>query len=298
MLSGFENGKFYIDIESCNYLPTDMRDCSNKIAKNLLENKKRILLSLSAGLDSQSVLLSFIDNGFIPETYFAYMPGYNDNEYENVKTIDKKFQIKTNVIDMDVDKMKSNILDKSTELGITPYFAFWHHFLKLLPSDGTFIQLTHDPFVYISSDKKFYYYLSYNSPDLLRHKAYETIEREGDYVFFGNDSEMLYSILNDDIYKAALFSHEYFDGNGLTKDGIFLNTVDRYDYYIKPLIYGKYWRDELIYFPKFAGHSNIDWMQVPLNYRKHGVFFDYYKLIEHLMSGPGHIKRGYETINV
>jgi len=298
MNHGFENGKFFVDIKSCDYIPSDMRDANDKRALELAKNGDKILLSFSSGLDSQSVFLSFRDIGIIPETYFVYMPGYNDFEYENIKIVDEKFQIKTNIIDFDINILKQNLLDEAALLDVTPLYALWHRFLKLLPSDGTFIQMAHDPFVYISTEKKFYYYLSYYSPEVMRDRAFNTVERNGDYVFYGNNSEMLYSILNDDIFKAALRSHEYFDGNGLSKDGASLKTVDRWDYYIKPLLYGKYWKDELIYFPKFAGHFNVDWMQTPMQYRKHGIFFEFNQLLSYLESGSGKTKRYFENLTL
>lgn len=296
MKHGFEDGKFFIDMQSCDYLPKNMREASDKRAIELVKPNNKILLSFSSGLDSQSVFLSFRDLGVDVETYFVYMPGYNDYEYENIKVVDSRFQIKTHIIDFDIVSLKQNLLEESTKLDVTPLYALWHRFLKLLPSDGTFVQMAHDPFVYISTEKKFYYYLSYYSPEIMRDRAFNTVERQGDYIFYGNNSEMLYSILNDDVYKAALFSHEYFDGNGLSKDGISLKTVDRWDFYIKPLIYGKYWASELIYFPKFAGHYNVDWMQTPMNYRKHGICFDYFNLLSHFESGVGKTKRYCENV--
>jgi hypothetical protein len=95
------------------------------------------------------------------------------------------------------------------------------------------------------------------------------------------------------VYKAAIYTHQYFDGNGLHKEHFHLDTVDRWDFYIKPIMYGKYWQDELIYFPKYGGWEDVPFMNnnpskpelklpaVSL-YRKNAVLIPYFKFLEEL----------------
>jgi hypothetical protein len=129
----------------------------------------------------------------------------------------------------------------------------------------------------------------------------ELLKRKGKYIPYGDPSEFLYSILNDDVYQSAMHTHRYFDGNGLCKENFHLDSVDRWDYYIKPIIYGKYWKDELLYFPKFGGWENVPFMKnEPSNpelkltvgnlYRKTAVLIPYFEFIKELKSSKVSLK--------
>jgi len=295
---GFEEGKFYFDFSSCNRQAGNMKEENDRRALELAEQSSKLMLSLSSGLDSQSVLHSFHTQGIPIDTYFMYLPGYNDNEYENLKILDKKYQIKTNIVDVNVDAIRQDLEEESVKTGIHKYSLLWKHFLSLLPDNYDFIQMAHDPFIHISRRKQYFYYISYNSPEVVRHRAFSLLNRTGKVIFYGNTPEFLFSILNDDIFKAALYSHEYFDTNGLSKKGVKLTTVDRWDYYVKPLIYGKYWKDQLIYFGKFVGFENLSWLSSPnLEYKKHGISISYFEMLRVLKLEPGSVTRFYENVN-
>lgn len=295
---GFDDKKFYFDLTSCSRPAGNMKEENDRRAVELYEQNPKLMLSLSSGLDSQSVLHSFYTQGIPLETYFMYLPGYNDNEYENLKILDKKYQIKTNIVDINIDDIRRDLEIETLETGVHKYSLLWKKFLSLLPNDYDFIQMAHDPYIYISQRQNYYYIIGYNSPEIMRDRAFSLLNRKGRTVFYGNTSEFLLSIIDDDIFKAALYSHRYFDDNGLSKTGVKLTTIDRWDYYIKPLIYGKYWQDQLIYFGKFVGFENLSWLSSPaLDRRKHGISIPYHELIAHLRSEPGKVKRFYENIN-
>ena len=298
MKYGFVDKKFYFEFNSCERVPGNMKEENDRRAVELAQCGSKLMLSLSSGLDSQSVLHSFHSQGIPINTYFMYLPGYNDFEYENLKLVDHKYQIKTNIIDVDIDAIRSDLEEECERTGIHKYSLLWKKFLTLLPADQDLIQMAHDPFIHISQRKQFFYFISYNSPEVVRHRAFELVDRPGRVIFYGDTPEFLLSIITDDIFKAALHSHVYFDGNGLHKKGVKLQTVDRWDYYIKPLIYGKYWKDQLLYFPKYVGFENLEWLSSPpLPYRQHGISIPYFDLITHLKSEPGKVKRFYENVN-
>jgi hypothetical protein len=295
---GFDEKKFYFDFHSCSRPVGNMKEENDRRAVELASANSKIMLSLSSGLDSQSVLHSFHTQNIPLDTYFMYLPGYNDNEYENLKVLDKKYQIKTNIIDIDVDALRQDLEEETVKTGVHKYSLLWKKFLSMLPDDYDFIQMAHDPFIHISQRGQYYYYIGYNSPEVMRNRAFSLLNRKGKVVFYGNTPEFLLSILDEDIFKAALYSHAYFDGNGLSKKGVKLTTIDRWDYYIKPLIYGRYWKDQLIYFGKFVGFENLGWLAYPpLEYRKHGISIPYFDLVNHLKLGSGNIKRFYENVN-
>ena len=70
MIQGFEDGKWYIDYTSCKRPVGNMRQESDLRAVEIAETSSKIMISLSSGIDSQSVLHSFITQGIPVETAF------------------------------------------------------------------------------------------------------------------------------------------------------------------------------------------------------------------------------------
>jgi hypothetical protein len=302
---GFEDNKFYLDIPACSRPAGNMKQESDRRALEIAERGTKLMLGISSGVDSQSVLHSFYTQGIPLECVFFYMPGYNDNEYEQLQLVKKKYGQRIDIIDLDPYSIKDEVLDFAVEHKINPLQGLHRKFLSILPSDYDFIQMIHDPFVYVSPTDRFYFYHWYSSPEISRIRAYESLNRIGKFIPYGGTSEFLYSILNDDVYKSALYTHRYFDGNNLTKPNCRLQTVDRWDYYINPIIYGKYWKDELIYFPKYGGWESIDYLFTGLEERgldastwprTHATAIPYFELLEHLGSNTGSVKRYYENV--
>lgn len=298
MIYGFENNKFYIDFVSCSRPHGNMRQESDHRARELAEAGGKFMLGLSGGLDSQSVLHSFTELGIPLETAFMYLPGSNDHEFEQVKIIDKKYGIKTHVIDIDPYAIEKEIIEEATTLPVPlRYLTLQKRFINQLPKDYHFIQMVHDPFVYVSPTNRFYYYQGFNLPEISRITAFADLDRSGKYVLYGDTTEFLLSIINDDVYRAALKAASYFDGNGVSIPNKNLKTFDRWDYYIKPIIYGKYWGDELIYFPKYRGYENIEYFNVKtVDPRKHAIVVPYEEIIDFLKTPGKIVKRYYENV--
>ena len=306
MKFGFDNDKFYIDIPSCSRPAGNMKQESDRRALEIAETSPKLMLGLSSGVDSQSVLHSFYTQGIPLECVFFYMPNYNDIEYEQLKIVQKKYGQKIEIVDLDPFSVEDEIFEFSNKHRIHPVQVLQKKFLSMIPDDYDFIQMIHDPFVYISPSSKFYFHHGYCSPEISRQRAVESLKRKGKFIPYGDTSEFLYTILNDDVFKAALYTHQYFDGNNLTKPNCYPLTVDRWDYYIKPLIYGKYWKDELIYFPKYGGWEGISFLYGDFNgkldtsnwSRKNAVAIPYFELLDHLGTINKPIKRYYENISV
>jgi hypothetical protein len=298
MIYGFDNGKFYIDFKSCERPHGNMKEESDLRARQLAETGSKFLLGFSGGLDSQSVLHSFHTQGIPLETALLYLPGYNDNEYEQVKFIDKKYGIKSHIVDLDPMAVKNEILEISEKHDIPGKNNILQaKFLSLLPDDYDFIQMVHDPFVYVSPSYNLYYYQGYYLPEINRDRAFNMLERKGKHIFYGDTTEFLLSVIDDEIFRAAFIAAMYYDGNGLDLPDKKLKTFDRWDYYIKPLLYGKYWGDTLTYFPKYQGFENIDYLKGNPKTRKHGIAIPYYEFLNFLNTPGGQIKRFYENVN-
>jgi hypothetical protein len=311
MTYGFDNDIFYIDMPTISRPVINMREENDKRALEIAHMSNKIYLGMSTGVDSQAMLHAFRTQDIPVECVFMYLPGYNDVEYNRIPLVEQRWGISIHILDMDVMKLEPEIINYANKERMSPITVVHRLFAQMLPDDVDLVQMIHDPFVYVSTKKELYYYQRYNSPEFSRPRAIEDLGRSGKFIAYGDTIEFLYSILNDDTFKGAFYANEYFDGNGLIKPGvdIHLQTSDRWDYYIKPIIYGKYWRDELLYFPKFGGWENIPFMKGIYAgetleddsekwSREHGILMKYHNLLNHLSVINGAAKRYHTNINV
>ena len=300
MIYGFDNGRWWIEYQSCRWQPGNMREESDRRAKEIGETSKKIMLSLSGGIDSQSMLLSFQQTGVPVESAFLYLPGFNDHEFKNLKLVEKKYNIKTHIIDIDVFKIKDELEYESQKYDIQINSILQKKFLSLIPSDYDFVQMVHDPYIHIARSNEPFWFQGYNSFEMVRQRAFELLDREGKFIFFGDTSEFLCSILDEEILWSCIYSWPYYKGNGLSKGPdfphVYLETTDRWDYYIKPLIYGKYWKDELLYFPKWAGFENIPFMLTELKIKEHAMVVPLKVFTDFLKSKNPTTQRFYENL--
>jgi hypothetical protein len=277
-----------------------MREESDRRALEIAWGSPKIMLSLSGGIDSQSMLLSFQQQHIPVECAFLYLPGFNDHELNNLRLVEKKYQIKAHIIDIDVYKIKDELEEEAKNYDIQINSILQKKFLSLLPDDYDFVQMVHDPYIHMhTKTNEPYWFQGYNSFETVRWRAFDLLDRKGKFIFYGDTSEFLCSILDEEILWSCIHSWEYFKGNGLTKGPefphVYLNTTDRWDYYIKPLIYGKYWKDELLYFPKWAGFENIPFFLTELKIRDHSLMTPLRPFIDFLKSCNGETKRFYQT---
>jgi hypothetical protein len=285
MIYNCTDGQFSITIPGNKYSPGNMKEESDRRAVDIAATSDKILVSVSSGIDGQAMIHSFHTQGIPFETAFLYSPGFNDIEYDQLRVLISKYNLKPIIVELDPISLKDQVLYESDIHRIQRNQIYQKLFLEKLPGDYDFVQMSHDPFVYISSSNKWQYYQGYNGPEVSRDRAFKLVNRKGKCIFYGDTSEFLYSILADDIYSSALFSARYFDGNGLQKPGVLLGTVDRWDYYIKPLMYGKYWKDSLIYFPKYAGFENIPYLSEHSWFQENATLIPYSVMLENMKNG-------------
>jgi hypothetical protein len=261
MQFGRDNKGCYIEYNQCQWAVGNLREEYNRRARDIISLSEKIILGISSGVDSQAALRSFMDQGIDIETAFLYMPGYNDNEYQNLKELEHAWQFKSHIIDIDPMACKEEILAISKELNIPPFQILHRKFLSQLP-DVNFLQGGDGPLItFINSVA--YFYEGYNTYEMSRKRAGETLGRTAEYLLFDKTSEMVVSSVKDEIMTAFINAHRLY-----TKQDV--RNIDWWDTFIKPMYYGKYWGKDLIYFPKFAGAENID-------YVIHGLEHDYRK---------------------
>jgi hypothetical protein len=270
-----------------------MRVEGDRYACDLASKSNNLLLTVSSGLDSQCMLHSFVSQGIPFESAFLYMPGYNDNEYNHLKIVDKKYGITTQIVDIDPKPLIAELTEEDSRTGIQRLILMQKKFISQLPSSADIVQNAHDPTI-TTINQTVHYSVNYHSTEVERDRAYHLINRTGKIFFFGDDSEFRYSMHSDPVFKHVIKTLPYTANNGLKK---FLFTVsgdDLWDFYIKPLIYGHHWGNELIYFPKFAGHEKLEEIRRPMHTTHHVVNIPYHEYLDHLGSMNGTTNRYYE----
>jgi len=298
MNCGFENDKWYVDYTSCNRPVGTVREEHDKRAIEIAETSNNIMLSMTGGTDSQVMALSFLKQNIPFEAVFMYLPGYNDHEYKQLQEIERKFGFKSQVIDIDPYAEKEDLEAEAKLRDIQVYSILQKRFLSLVPDDCDFVSNIHDPYIHIDDNNRPYWFQGYNSYEGVRQRAFELVERKGKFLFWGDTSEMLASILSDEVIWSCNHAWPYMRANGLSRPGhkfVDVHGLDKWDYFIKPFLYGKHWKDELIYFPKSQGLENIPFALTFYPMFKHGMFTPLREFVDFLLTGNGETRRYYET---
>jgi len=295
MQIGLDNGVFYSDYESCRWEVSDFRTECNRRAIDIAEHGNPIVLGMSTGLDSQIVLLSFLEQGIPIESAFMYLPGYNEYEYKNLKVLEKAWGFKSLIIDIDPMKIKDELMAEYLETDIPPYQLMHKKFLSMLPNNCDFLQGIDGPFISYKNNKP-YYYEGYNSYEVSRHRAFNILNRTGRNIIFDRSSECVLSILNDTVMKGFMHSYKFFEDNALEQHGEVVKRIDWWDFYIKPIMYGHLWKDELFYFKKYMGPEGIDYiMNGPENqWRRQYITIPLGQFISDLSKPAGSVTRYYQ----
>ena len=255
------------------------------------------MLGLSGGLDCQVVLHSFVSQNIPIKCAFLYLEGCNDFELNNVNTLQKKYNLDLTVVTLNPDDIKSSVLAEYEATAIPPYQLMHKHFLNMLPREYAFIQGLDGPdLVKRQSDNQWYIMQTANSFVNSRVRALEMLDRPGKIISWEKSAEIFYSIIADDVTRSYMYAYNNIVNNGLSYSGDKkISLIDHYDLYIKPIMYAKYWKDELEYFAKYQGPENISWImdQKWHQYDKNVVFIPYQEALC-ILSQPGAQKTYYE----
>jgi len=261
MNMGYDSERWYVEYTGVSRNVGNLREESNLRAKYLHNLNPKIMLGLSSGVDSQVVLQSFLDTGVPVEPVFMYNPGYNDNEFDNIKFLEKKLGIKVQVVDLNPFEYKDELLAEAEETQIHPYQLLHKKFLSMLPDDYIFLQGMAGPFFLPRENNEIIYWESPQIHEIARHRAFSLLNRPGKEYIWDRTSEMVLSFANDDIITGYMHTSTYFVSNGLKyADGKDVSLLDHWDVYWKPILFGLYWGDDLTFFPKYMGPETIDFL--------------------------------------
>ncbi len=297
MKLSFINNIFSVTLTGSSRPIGNLREECERKARDLYIENNKIMLGLSGGLDCQVVLHSFVSQDIPIKCAFLYLSGRNDFELNNVRVLEKKYNLDLTVVELDPDQLKDQVIEEFNITGIPPYQLIHKHFLTLLPNDYTFIQGLDGPdLVKRKTDNKWYVLQTANSFVNSRVRAMEILDRTGKIVSWEKSPEILYSILTDGVLTSYMYAHNNIVNNGLsyTNDKA-IPLIDHFDLYIKPMMYAKYWKDELEYFSKYQGPEEVPWIMNEKwhHYDKNVLFMPYDEVVD-ILCTPGKEKTYYQ----
>jgi hypothetical protein len=286
-----ENDKFYVEYTSCQEPIGNVRQEMEKSCIRLASEGK-VLISLTSGLDSQVLLHTFHTLGLPYECAFMYHPGYNDFEYNNIKILEKKYNFKCHIVEIDPILLKEEVEELAIATGIPAEHHIMKKFLTQLPEDMDFCQGI-ESFDFIFRQGKAYCMESWTAIEVASQRALKQVARSGKIVCIDRRApfdNFALAYLSDPVVTGYINGLEYIKGNGLVdKDtGEPPPLIFSWEYYVKPIIYGLYWGKELEIFPKYVSSEKIDYIMNPSdtrlrhNYKNKCVFVPRDELIEHL----------------
>lgn len=286
-----EHDKFYVEYTSCTRPIGNVRQ-EMEIACRRLAEHKQVMISLSGGLDSQILLHTFHTLGLPYKAAFLYHPGVNDIELHQVQVLEQKYKFKCTIIEMDPYKDQERYTELSIESGLPPEHFLMKDFVSQLPDDMDILQGIDGPdLIFIQG--KCYCLEAWNTIALARIRALDLLDRKGSIVTIDRRApfnEFALAYLADPVVDSYINVFSYLQGNTLVEKetGQAPGMTVMWEHYVKPIIFGMYWKNELEYFPKFASQWKIDWIYNPTdsrlrhNYREQRVLIERNKLISHL----------------
>lgn len=290
MILNFENDKFSVSFHPCKDVCTDIRNQSIKYAISLKEQyNDNLALSLSSGLDCQLVLHSFYESGIDLKCIFLYLPGYNDTESEQISILEKKYNFRCEIIEINVDKNKDAILNLSKTYNIHPWqIVFYYYFLKINDNYNLIKGLGGPDFIRV--EDKFKLIESYNSVETSKIRAYILANKKNNLICWEKNDSILLSLLKDSILQHYFYSYNYYEKTHLrisNRSKSKISPIHRWDLFLKPFVYADHWGEELEYFPKVVGCEKIDFIAeyAEHNYRENLVCIDVLDLVDHLENG-------------
>jgi hypothetical protein len=287
---GFEDGKYVLKINPATHTNFNFKEACMFRAKELYDNLEYPALAIGGGIDAQIVLNCFYEQNLKIDCVFRHYVGYNDIEYEWMQKLQKKYNFNLIKVDIDANAIASEILQEFQNTKIHPAELIYKKFVSLLPNDMDVVQGFEGPII-VKGTNKLYYLESYNTYELLRRRAVSMLDRKGKFVSFEKTSNVLSGTLQEDIFQSFLDTYDYYAGHKFTTD-LKSYLVDSWDMYVKTFVYNKYWKKDLMYFPKYQGSEGIKWMSgFRTFYRNRMVLIEMDHLKKFILGGGSDYKK-------
>ncbi len=297
-----EQGKFFVEYTACERPIGNVREEMEKACRRLAD-EGRILISLSSGVDSQILLHTFHSLGLPYECAFMHHPGYNDIELSQIRKLEQKYKFSATVVAVDPDQHREEVEALAIETGIPAEHHLMKKFVAQLPEDRDILQGI-ESYDFVFKDGRCYCMESWTAIEIASQRALQELPRSGKIVAIDRRApfnEFALAYLADSTVTGYLNALPYIRGNGLVEKetGEAPPLIFSWEYYVKPIILGKFWRrGELEFFPKYVSPERISWIMDPSdtrlrhNYKNNCVYIERGELIKLLSNwGSGETRR-------
>lgn len=284
-----ENGLFYVEYTSCSRPVGNMREELNIACKRTADQGDTII-SLSSGLDSQVILHSFVEQNLNYHCAFLHWLGVNDLERDRIAVLEKKYGFKAQVVEIDPLSIQHEMEALAEATGVPVMHHITNMFFDQLDPNCQIIEGIENANIALKGkgpSRRWVQEESLHGIDIIadwfhrdRKKPLVHIDRRSPH------QELAISMLTDDIARAYREAYLYIKYNGMidsTTNERINFTRKGWEVYVKPLLLGKYWKSELVYFSKFASQQNIGYINNPKvrhNYTERSVLVDLEKLLD------------------
>jgi hypothetical protein len=271
----------------------DLREELNNDAKLIGEKYGKVYVAFSSGVDSQVILRCFLDMKVDFEPFFIHVKGRNDFEKTVVELSEKFYGIKIKILEVQLEEHREEWEARS----ISENFPTLVHYpfelaSKMLPENYPMIMSgANEPAIIGNRIIGLHIYHNYHESLRLR---FNLINKHRTILDFPYSAESLASYYCDDLIKIWGDVCNYYITNDLVVSGTQQPMVpgSRFNYYLKGLLKGKYFKKDILWPSKKSGYENYpNWMIPHWAYPKEAhISVNYNDVVQHLESCSGSIK--------
>lgn len=271
----------------------DLRGELNNDAKLISEKYGKVYIAFSSGVDSQVILRCFLDMKVDFEPFFIHVKGRNDFEKTVMENSEKFYGIKIKILEVQLEEHR----DEWQARSIAENFPTLVHYpfelaSKMLPENYPMIMSgANEPAIIGNPTIGLHIYHNYHESLRLR---FNLINKYRTILDFPYSAESLASYYCDDLIKTWGDVCNYYIKNDLIVAGTKLPMVpgSRFNYYLKGLLKGKYFKKDILWPSKKSGYENYPiWMIPHWQYPKEAhISANYNDVVQHLESCSGTIK--------
>jgi len=268
----------------------DLREELNNDANLISEKYGKVYVAFSSGVDSQVMLRCFLDMKRDFEPFFIHVKGYNDFEKSVVERSEKFYGIKIKTIEIQLESYRDEWLARSTSEKFPTLVHYpFEMASKLLPNDYPIIMSgANEPAIIGNPNTGLHIYHNHYESLLLR---FRLIGKHRTILDFPYSAESLASYYCDDLIKTWRDVCNYYITNDLliasTRKPI--DAGSRFNYYLKGLLKGKYFKKDILWPSKKSGYENYpEWTIPHWTYPKEAnISANYNDIVAHLESCSG-----------
>ena len=251
-------------------------------AASIYDTYGKVYVAFSTGIDSQIIARSFIDMGIDVEYIFVHSPGYNDLEMQRVKECENFFNIKVNIISIDINLFKEEWIERAL---LDPVPDMYQYQFGLVSS------VLSEDFPIVMQGANEPYIIGNNSDDVsIYRNKFENMCRRFDYmgdyrtvIDFPFSPESVASYYTDRAVKGYCASLRSYRSNSLEKNGKPITHGEMWNYYPKPIVKGQYFLKDIIWYEKITGFENYpDWFVSDIYIKETRVSVPYWDLCDFL----------------